>query len=955
MERPKKDGIEVADPRQVVEFLRELNRLRDLDSLAQWILEYAVKAVPGAQAGSFLVLNEELGMFEYRAAVGWDIKELSRIRIPKDQTLQAKLGYRGPTIVRRPGDLGRDALPPQVQKALERFPLAAFITFPIVFQGEVIAYFNVDSLEDSDAFSEDDIIRLAPLAEEIALAVALEREREQARQRELTFHTVWDRLTDAIFITDFQGRILECNPSAEKQTGYSREELLRMNIIEDLTAEGPAVHYAMVNERLARGETVVFQERKRRKDGTTYWTECAVVQFEYKGRPATISVNRDITDRKRLEEELKRRVEELRAVNRALQLIPAKLELDEVVEDVVAVARETTGAEFAGLILFDEQGKPLRAITPPGSPPIPLRLRPRGFLSWVLKNKRPLLIHEVREDGTTDPPVTWPNDPNPTPVNPLLLELGIKSLAMVPALHAGKVVAVLSLHSFNPRNFDHQRGLLAALAPQIAIALENAMLYESTRESERRWRHLFEESPVSLWVEDFSEIKNRLDSLRGMGVEDLEAYLEGHPEFIDEVRRLVRVVEVNNATLRLFGADHPEEIQEHLNEIIPEEVAPLFREELVSIWEGRSQFEGMGINRTLDGRTIHVHIRWRVFPGHERDYSRVLVSLVDLTPQVEAQERLRGYAEKLAALHRVVRELQHCHSEEEVCQVAVEGAASILGFPLCVIALVEGDQLVPVAWVGEIEPQPLRRGIGLAWRTLEEGRSFWGNVPELPGAQPADPRIQSALSVPIGKLGNLQGAALEPDVFTEDEVRLAEILAAHVNEGIQRVRLERELQEQSIRDPLTGLYNRRHLMQVLEEEVRRGKRYKHPFAVMIVDLDNFKLVNDRYGHLKGDDVLAGVADLLRASVRESDLLFRCGGDEFVIVLPETDGQTRRVAARLRRRLARWAKDQGLDDIGLGLSVGTAVWDPEAPVEAEELLQRADSHLYRAKRRKKRAN
>ena len=940
------------DPAQLLEFLRELNRRRDLASLGQWLLEYAVRLVPGAKAGSFLVLDEERGVFKFRAAVGWDLKELLEIEIPKDQIVQVYLGDQQPAIVKDPTKVGQAILPPEVHQKLKGFPLAAFLTFPIVHEGEVIAYFNLDSLDDPDAFSQSDIELVAPLVEEVAHAVRLERERELRRARERLFQLVWNRLSDALFITDFSGRILECNPAAERQTGYSRNELLSLNIMRDLAVEEPAITYEAANDRLARGETVVFEELKRRKDGALYWTECAVVQFEYRGQPATISVNRDITERKRLEEELRRRVKELRLLNQALQRIPSRLELEELAENVVAAAREATGADFAGMILFDQEGKPLRTFNPPGAPPIPLKMRPRGFLAWVLKTKRPLLVHETQETGATEPPVIWPGETTPLPVPPLLLELGVKSIAAIPIVREGKVTAILSLHSRRPRNFEGRDELLSALARQVEMALENALLYEKVKEEERRFRHLFEESPVSLWVEDFSAIKARLDDLKDRGVEDLDAFLRENPGFIEECAKLLRVVAVNRTTLELYRADHFSDLLQRLPEIIPPEAKPLLKSQFLAMWKGEKEFEAVGVNYTLAGEPLTIFLRWRVFPGHEERYDRVLVSIVDITARVMAEKKLNVYAEKLAALHQAVQALQQLHTEEEVCRAAVQGAAKILGFPLCVISLIRGDQTVPEAWVGDISPRPSKRGEGLAWKTIRERRSFWGNVDQLPEAKPVDERIKSGISVPIGSLGVLQAASTKPDAFTEDDVRLAEILAGHINEELQRVRLEAELRRQAIHDPLTGLYNRRHLAEVLEREVRRAKRYGRPFTVMIVDLDNFKNVNDRYGHLGGDEVLKKVAQVLQESVRESDLLFRYGGDEFVIVLPETDGATRRVAARLRKRLANWAKKQGLDDVGLGLSIGVARWTPEEPLSVEDLLRRADAALYRAKRRKK---
>ncbi|MGQ9601423.1 MAG: CHASE4 domain-containing protein [Candidatus Bipolaricaulia bacterium] len=130
----------------------------------------------------------------------------------------------------------------------------------------------------------------------------IEASQLKLRESETRFKLLFERLADAVFITSYDGKILEANEAALRQTGYSREELLGLNIMRDLAAREPAITYDQVNELLARGETVYFEEEKRRKDGSTYWTECAVTPIEFQGRPATLSVNREITERKRLEQ-----------------------------------------------------------------------------------------------------------------------------------------------------------------------------------------------------------------------------------------------------------------------------------------------------------------------------------------------------------------------------------------------------------------------------------------------------------------------------------------------------------------------------------------------------------------------------------------------------------------------------------------------------------------------------
>jgi len=130
------------------------------------------------------------------------------------------------------------------------------------------------------------------------------RAEEALRESEARFRTLFERLADAVFIVEFDGTILDANPAAVTQTGYTMQELLGRNIMDDLATDEPAITYATIVEELERGETVFFEEEKHRKDGTHYWTGCALSPIELGGRLLVLSVNRDITDRKRAEEKL---------------------------------------------------------------------------------------------------------------------------------------------------------------------------------------------------------------------------------------------------------------------------------------------------------------------------------------------------------------------------------------------------------------------------------------------------------------------------------------------------------------------------------------------------------------------------------------------------------------------------------------------------------------------------
>lgn len=166
-----------------------------------------------------------------------------------------------------------------------------------------------------------------------------------------------------------------------------------------------------------------------------------------------------------------------------------------------------------------------------------------------------------------------------------------------------------------------------------------------------------------------------------------------------------------------------------------------------------------------------------------------------------------------------------------------------------------------------------------------------------------------------------------------------------------RKTLENELEEMATRDPLTGLFNRREMSRVLEEELDRATRYQRPMAVLWVDFDHFKDVNDTFGHAAGDSVLRSISRLLLGSVRSVDAIGRFGGEEFVIVLPEMDlEEARDTAERLRCKVAEKPQPLGNgQEVPLTISVGVAVY-PDHGQTASTLCAAADKAMYLAKQR-----
>jgi diguanylate cyclase (GGDEF)-like protein len=173
---------------------------------------------------------------------------------------------------------------------------------------------------------------------------------------------------------------------------------------------------------------------------------------------------------------------------------------------------------------------------------------------------------------------------------------------------------------------------------QVLVSIEDVT---ERKQAERRLHSLFEASPVSLWEEDYSEIKACFDRLRAAGITDLQAHIEEHPELVSDCMGLIRVLDVNQKTLELFGADSKEQLLSNLNQIFRGEMEAHFTGELIDLWNGNLAYERDGVNYSLDGEPINIHLDFRVMPGYEHDFSWVLVAIQDITARKKAEDYLR--------------------------------------------------------------------------------------------------------------------------------------------------------------------------------------------------------------------------------------------------------------------------------------------------------------------------
>lgn len=316
----------------------------------------------------------------------------------------------------------------------------------------------------------------------------------------------------------------------------------------------------------------------------------------------------------------------------------------------------------------------------------------------------------------------------------------------------------------------------------------------------------------------------------------------------------------------------------------------------------------------------------------------------------------------LSAVSRLHHEIGASLALEEIGKKMVDILKEITDADTCAILLIEEKEVRVLAEVGfltSLANVRFTQEMSAIKRIIETKETLFSNDlrndPFLASCVPAGCQAQSIICVPICVGDEVKGIvhldSLVKNAFDEDDLNLAQLLAKEASVVLERSLLYEEIKALTLRDALTQVFNRRKLEEDLETEIARSKRYARPLSLLMIDIDLFKNYNDYHGHQKGDEVLKKIASLLANNLRSIDRVYRYGGEEFIVLLPEVDKEGAMACAeRLRRRVEQEPFEGETDSQPSGnltISVGVASFPLDA-VTKEKLIEAADSALYRAK-------
>jgi PAS domain S-box-containing protein len=472
---------------------------------------------------------------------------------------------------------------------------------------------------------------------------ALQRSNEMLR-------AIIETVPAAIIGLDLEGRVASVwNPAAEKMFGWSAQEVMGRAL--PTVPMDRQEEFKRLRDQIRKGKTLEGVDvRRQRRDGTPIdYSIYASPLHDAEGRiGGIVNVLVDITERKKAAHERLANLKFFESMDRINRAILGADDPEKMMKDLLDEVLSIFDCDRAFLIYPCDPASPTWTVwmerSKPEYPGIRDRQQEMPMDPQVAETLRMLLA--------ADGPVTiGPGTPHALP-EAVSQQFGIKSgISMAIFAKKGRP------WHFGIHQCAHARiwtaeemRVFEAIGRRLEDTMTSMSMYRNLQDSEQRYRMVFENSPVSIWEEDFSAVKTLFDDLKKQGVADIETYFDRHPETVPLCAESVKIVDVNRAALALHGAANKEELLAGLVNVFTPESFDRFRRELVSLWNGGTEMTGDSVVKTLAGDCRNVTVYFSVCPGYEETLARVLVSLTDITERKQTEEELTKYREHLKEL-----------------------------------------------------------------------------------------------------------------------------------------------------------------------------------------------------------------------------------------------------------------------------------------------------------------
>jgi PAS domain S-box-containing protein len=454
-----------------------------------------------------------------------------------------------------------------------------------------------------------------------------------------------DSASDLIFIKDRNGIYLGCNKASEAFIGKPECEQIGKSDFDFFDKETAESIRETDGKVFAEGRPHRIEEWVTYPDGRRVLLDTLKAPFYSPDGEVLglVGISRDITERRRADEERLDHLRYFESMDRVNRAIQGANDLEQMMSDVLDVVLPIFGCDRAYLMYpCDPEAEswviPMERTTPeyPGAKALGVDLSKDAEIA---ANHRIFLASEG--------PVNMGHG-TPFMISRTAMErFSIRSMmAMAVYPKVGKPWA-FGIHQCSyDRVWNHEEErLFKEIGRRLADALTSLLAHRELMGSENRYRLVFENSPVSIGEEDYSSIKVLFDELRQEGTSDIEAYFDQNPEAVRRCAKQVKFVDVNRAALTLHGAASKEELLTRMTETFTPETFIVFRQGLVSLWNGETEMIRDAVIKTLAGDLRQVTVYFSVCPGYEQTLSKVLVSLVDITNRKRMENTLRFLAQ----------------------------------------------------------------------------------------------------------------------------------------------------------------------------------------------------------------------------------------------------------------------------------------------------------------------